>query len=218
MVRPKGFEPLTFWFVAKHSIQLSYERIRYKFNKMVAPAGIEPATQGFSVLCSTDWAMEPKKWRFRRESNSRSSAWQADVITATPRNHMVAGDGFEPTTSGLWAQRATELLHPAILQMAEEKGFEPLRRSHDLPVFKTGPFNQTWVFLQKRWCLRPDLNRHGLWDPQDFKSCASTNFATQAQLMVSRWRFELQTLWLKVKCSTDWANGANIWLPRLDSN
>ena len=28
---------------------------------MVAPAGIEPATQGFSVLCSTDWAMEPKK-------------------------------------------------------------------------------------------------------------------------------------------------------------
>ena len=23
-------------------------------NKMVAPAGIEPATQGFSVLCSTD--------------------------------------------------------------------------------------------------------------------------------------------------------------------
>ena len=32
--------------------------------------------------------------------------------------------------------------------MAEEKGFEPLRRSHDLPVFKTGPFNQTWVFLR----------------------------------------------------------------------
>ena len=33
--------------------------------------------------------------------------------------------------------------------MAEEKGFEPLRHLHDLPVFKTGPFNQTWVFLQK---------------------------------------------------------------------
>ena len=32
--------------------------------------------------------------------------------------------------------------------MAEEKGFEPLRQFLDLPVFKTGPFNQTWVFLQ----------------------------------------------------------------------
>ena len=27
LVRQKGFEPPTFWFVAKHSIQLSYERI-----------------------------------------------------------------------------------------------------------------------------------------------------------------------------------------------
>ena len=26
---------------------------------------------------------------------------------------MVAGTGFEPATSGLWARRATELLHPA---------------------------------------------------------------------------------------------------------
>ena len=33
--------------------------------------------------------------------------------------------------------------------MAEEKGFEPLRRFLDLPVFKTGPFSQTWVFLHK---------------------------------------------------------------------
>ena len=27
MVRPAGLEPATFWFVAKHSIRLSYERI-----------------------------------------------------------------------------------------------------------------------------------------------------------------------------------------------
>ena len=29
MARRKGFEPPTFWFVAKHSIQLSYRRISY---------------------------------------------------------------------------------------------------------------------------------------------------------------------------------------------
>ena len=34
------------------------------------------------------------------------------------------------------------------IKVAEEKGFEPLRQFLDLPVFKTGPFNQTWVFLQ----------------------------------------------------------------------
>ena len=28
--------------------------------------------------------------------------------------------------------------------------------------------------------------------------------------MVTRWRFELQTLWLKVKCSTYWASGSFI--------
>ena len=29
VVRLKGFEPPTFWFVAKHSIQLSYSRISF---------------------------------------------------------------------------------------------------------------------------------------------------------------------------------------------
>ena len=37
----------------------SYYIIRLMSKKMVAPAGIEPATQGFSVPCSTDWAMKP---------------------------------------------------------------------------------------------------------------------------------------------------------------
>ena len=29
MARPKGLEPLTYWFVASHSIQLSYERMKH---------------------------------------------------------------------------------------------------------------------------------------------------------------------------------------------
>ena len=46
------------------------------------------------------------------------------------------------------------------IKVAEEKGFEPLRRSHDLPVFKTGPFNQTWVFLQ----MVPEARLELAWD------------------------------------------------------
>jgi hypothetical protein len=32
VVRVKGFEPLTTWFVARYSIQLSYTRIVYNIN------------------------------------------------------------------------------------------------------------------------------------------------------------------------------------------
>ena len=112
VVRSKGFEPLTFWFVAKHSIQLSYERGKIKWWLW---AESNHRHKDFQSSALPTELQSQKKWRFRRESNSRSSAWQADVITATPRDHLVAGAGFEPTTFGLWAQRATKLLHPAIL-------------------------------------------------------------------------------------------------------
>ena len=34
-------------------------------------------------------------------------------------NLLVAGTGFEPATFGLWARRATELLHPAMIKKAK---------------------------------------------------------------------------------------------------
>ena len=47
------------------------------------------------------------------------------------------------------------------IKVAEEKGFEPLRRFLDLPVFKTGPFNQTWVFLHTNYYWCPGRSRTG---------------------------------------------------------
>ncbi len=53
--------------------------------KMVAPAGIEPATQGFSVPCSTDWAMKP--------------------------NNMAVSTGLEPAIFCVTGRRVNQLHH-----------------------------------------------------------------------------------------------------------
>ena len=63
---------------------------------------------------------------------------------------LVAGEGFEPTTFGLWARRATSCSTP--------------RRQ----------------FSFFTWCRRPESNRYDLEGSQDFKSCASANSATPA--------------------------------------
>ena len=93
---------------------------------MVAPAGIEPATQGFSVPCSTDWAMKPKIMAV-------STGLEPAIFCVTGRRvnqlhhetKLVAGEGFEPSTFGLWAQRATELLHPAIYIWRRKRDSNP---------------------------------------------------------------------------------------------
>ena len=125
MVRPIGVEPITFWSVVKRSIQLSYERtcllrIRLLAHKIIfsrwwLQLESNQRHQDFQSCALPTELWSQNKWRFRRELNPRSLAWQASVITATPRNRLVAGDGFEPPTFGLWAQRATRLLYPAML-------------------------------------------------------------------------------------------------------
>ena len=63
----------------------------HKRSGLVPRDGIEPSTRGFSVPCSTDWAIwansnrfprEPVNWRRRRGSNPRPPAWQAGILTS----------------------------------------------------------------------------------------------------------------------------------------
>ena len=178
LARPVGVEPATFWSVVKRSIQLSYGRLLIFKHLWWLRMESNHRHRDFQSLALPTELQSQNKWRSRRESNSRSSAWQADVITATPRDHLVAEAGFEPTAFGLWARRATRLLHSAISFLAEKEGFEPPRRFR--PVGFQDRSLQPDLGISPFWCLRPDLNRHGIWLPQDFKSCASTNFATQA--------------------------------------
>ena len=57
---------------------------------------------------------ELSKWWSLSESNQRHKDFQSFALPTELRDHMVAGEGFEPTTSGLWARRATRLLYPAM--------------------------------------------------------------------------------------------------------
>ena len=105
---------------------------------MAVPTGIEPAIPRVTGECDNRYTTEPYFWLQEKDLNLRPL-------------------GYEPN----------ELPGCSILRyyfkLAEEKGFEPLRQFPDLLVFKTSPFNQTWVFLHKNyWCPGPDLNRHGL--------------------------------------------------------
>ena len=52
------------------------------------------------------------------ESNQRHEDFQSSALPTELTGHWVAGVGFEPTTFGLWARRASRLLHPAILVSA----------------------------------------------------------------------------------------------------
>ena len=159
MVRSKGFEPLTFWFVAKHSIQLSYERMPRCILKWWLQRELNQRHKDFqsSALPTELWSQ--KKWRSRRESNSRSSAWQADVITATPRDHWLRKLDLNQRPSGYEPDELPSCSIPRYtkLKWRRKRDSNP-RAVADLPVFKTGPFNQTWVFLQKISFDKNDYN------------------------------------------------------------
>ena len=86
---------------------------------MAVPTGVEPAI--FCVTGKRDNHYTTEPWLREMDLNQRPLGYEPDEL---------------PNCS-----------IPRYTRMAQEKGFEPLRRSHALPVFKTGPFNQTWVFL-----------------------------------------------------------------------
>ena len=48
MARSRGFEPLTAWFVARYSIQLSYERVKIvNINNFLEKCNLKPVFVGF---------------------------------------------------------------------------------------------------------------------------------------------------------------------------
>ena len=91
-------------------------------------------TTRLKVVCSTIWANNA----FGAGDEGRTRDIQLGRLTLYQLSYsriLVAGEGFEPTTFGLWARRATRLLYPATLYI----------------IF--------YNFV-KKWCLGRESNPH----------------------------------------------------------
>ena len=74
--------------------------------------GFEPRTTWLKVKCSTNWANTPYAQNRNRTSDTRIFS---PLLYQLSYLGKIAGAGFEPATFGLWARRASRLLHPAIV-------------------------------------------------------------------------------------------------------
>ena len=74
--------------------------------------GFEPRTTWLKVKCSTNWANTPYAQNRNRTSDTRIFS---PLLYQLSYLGEIAGAGFEPATFGLWARRASRLLHPAII-------------------------------------------------------------------------------------------------------
>ena len=93
-----------------------------KPKKVAVPTGLEPVIFCVTGRRDNHYTMEP--WLRELDLNQRPSGYEPDEL---------------PNCS---------IPRYCLKKLAEEKGFEPLRRFRGLSVFKTDPFNRTWVFLQ----------------------------------------------------------------------
>ena len=132
---------------------------------MVAWAGIEPATHGFSVHCSTNWATEPQMAVPTRLELAISSVtdWHVNHYTMEP----LIGCGRRTWTYDLRVMSPVsyQLLHPAI-KNGGERGIRtpaavtPCRFSRPIPSARLGYFSVCYYLVDPAG-LEPATNR--LW-------------------------------------------------------
>ena len=160
------------------------------WSHLAVPTGLEPAIPRVTGECDNHYTTEPNgcgRW-----------IWTNDLWVMSPTSYQAALFRDISISWYLSYGGGKGIRTPAPISWPP--GFQDRSLQPDLgipPIFFS-------------WCPRSDLNRYELLHSQDFKSCASTYSATEAHKLVSRWGFEPQTPWLKVKCSTGWASETSI--------
>ena len=127
----------------------------------------------------------------------------------------IAGAGFEPATFGLWARRASRLLHPAIeltsLKVIMDGGeFEPFcyhfnNFNSELPLSNWMEVDSNHRSnLQQIYSLSPLATRESIQKYRIF-NCTILYWFLNTKPMIG---LEPITCWLQISCSANWATSA----------
>ena len=131
MVGKTGFEPATSWSQTKRSTKLSDFPFSYIYKDIDgAPKRIRtpnPLIRSQVFYPIELWAQMAVPTRLELAISSVTD-WHVNHYTMGP--FLVAEEGFEPTTFGLWARWATTALLRDLKKMVEKEGFEPPRLLH----------------------------------------------------------------------------------------
>ena len=85
-----------------HTTEIKKPPIRSELLKFMVPrGGIEPSTRGFSVLCSTDWAIwASRSWKCEKRDFSLITYKQKSHISQLT-SFLATRKGLEPSTSSV---------------------------------------------------------------------------------------------------------------------
>ena len=149
--------------------------------------GIEPATPWMQIRCSPSWATSPYPFRIF-DLGSRIEKKSA-IRNPKSAIKMVAGTGFEPVTFGLWAQRATWLLHPAINMVGLGRLELPTSRLSGVRSNQLSYRPLSIVFLQSKPAKDQPVSRVSYWIKDQFD-----------QLII--WKLDMQVLFVELVSKT----------------
>ena len=174
--------------------------------------GFEPRTTWLKVKCSTNWANIPYAQNRNRTSDTRIFS---PLLYQLSYLGKIAGAGFEPATFGLWARRASRLLHPAIeltsLKVIMDGGeFEPFcyhfnNFNSELPLSNWMEVDSNHRSnLQQIYSLSPLATRESIQKYRIF-NCTILYWFLNTKPMIG---LEPITCWLQISCSANWATSA----------